>query len=462
MNARWVVAATLVIALCEIGTIPSAASTNTGGTQRWEARYNGPNAKEDDPRSVTVSPDGSRVFVTGSSDATGAHYDIATIAYDASTGTALWTTRYNDITNGDDYAARSVISPDGATLFVAGSGSTATGDEMVTLAYDTSTGVAQWTAGYGPTGFAGAGSLALSPDGSTVFVTGASGSLGLEDFATVAYDASTGIERWATGYDGPGHAYDAASAVRVSADGSKVFVTGPSTGATSREDFATVAYDSASGDRLWARRFSGKGDSADIAIGLASSPDGAEMFVTGYSVGASNTDTVTLAYDPTSGALLWRRRYDGAAHGTDGPISLAVAPDGSTLYLTGYSASAGGDLDYATVAYAAATGSTIWAKRYAGPGGGDDFPAAVSVSPNGSNVFVTGTALQTPTSADFTTIAYEASTGQFMWGAQYARPVARAESLAVSPDGSRVFICGQIHGMGGIHDYDYATVAYEA
>jgi hypothetical protein len=154
--------------------------------------------------------------------------------------------------------------------------------------------------------------------------------------------------------------------------------------------------------------------------------------------------------------------YDGAAHGMDGPISLAVAPDGSTLYLTGYSASAGGDLDYATVAYAAAAGSTIWAKRYAGPGGGDDFPAAVSVSPNGSNVFVTGTALQTPTSADFTTIAYEASTGQFMWGAQYARPVARAESLAVSPDGSRVFICGQIHGMGGIHDYDYATVAYEA
>ena len=99
----------------------------------------------------------------------------------------------------------------------------------------------------------------MSPDGSKVFVTGESGgSNGYDDYATVAYDASTGAQLWAKRYNGPGNGDDSATALGVSPDGSKVFVTGLSTGSTSGYyDYATVAYDASTGAKLWAKRYNG-------------------------------------------------------------------------------------------------------------------------------------------------------------------------------------------------------------
>jgi hypothetical protein len=47
---------------------------------------------------------------------------------------------------------------------------------------------------------------------------------------------------WHQNYSGPGNGDDNASAVAVSPDGTKIFVTGTSTGAGSGADLATVAY----------------------------------------------------------------------------------------------------------------------------------------------------------------------------------------------------------------------------
>ena len=45
--------------------------------------------------------------------------------------------------------------------------------------------------------------MAVSPDGQTVFVTGYSGSSTGDDYATVAYNAATGTPRWVKRYTTP-------------------------------------------------------------------------------------------------------------------------------------------------------------------------------------------------------------------------------------------------------------------
>jgi outer membrane protein assembly factor BamB len=134
----------------------------------------------------------------------------------------------------------------------------------------------------------------VSPDGSEVFVTGESeGSTGVPELVIVAYDASSGAKLWARRYRTGGSA--SGVDLGVSADGSKVFVTGTGDGATSGSDYATVAYDASSGAKLWARSYRRPGE--DYAGALAASPDGSAVFVTGSSQGStSGRDYATVAY----------------------------------------------------------------------------------------------------------------------------------------------------------------------
>src|SRR5206468_789061 len=138
---------------------------------------------------------------------------------------------------------------------------------------------------------------------------GASSSL---DYATVAYRASTGVKLWAARYNGPGNGDDDATALGVSPDGSKVFVTGSSLGSTINIDYATIAYDAATGAKLWAARYNGPANGGDSANALRVSADGTKVFVTGYSTGStSDLDYATLAYDAATGVELWVKRYNG-------------------------------------------------------------------------------------------------------------------------------------------------------
>jgi WD40 repeat protein len=252
--------------------------------------------------------------------------------------------------------------------------------------------------------------VAVSPSGETVFVltSGDTQATWAYDYATVAYNAATGAQEWVARYHGPGNGYYAASSVAVSPAGRTVFVTGKSTGATSGADYATVAYNA------------------------------------------------------TTGAQEWAARYHGPGNGDSSASSVAVSPSGRTVFVTGGSAQSISDNDYATVAYNAATGAQEWAARYHGPvthynqGSRDQGPAynagnSVAVSPSGRTVFVTGQDAGTTPVFNYATVAYDATTGAQEWAARYTAPTGGgAEALAVSPDGRTVFV------FGGT----YVTVAY--
>src|SRR2546427_595534 len=129
-------------------TDPGAADP---GRQLWVSRYDG--GGQDYLRAVGVSPDGSRVYVSGASAGQGTADDYATAAYDSSTGTQLWTARY-DGRGGEDDVAGLAVGPGGATVFVTGESASAHGDPgFATVAYDGASGAQLWVAGFnGPPG----------------------------------------------------------------------------------------------------------------------------------------------------------------------------------------------------------------------------------------------------------------------------------------------------------------------
>jgi WD40 repeat protein len=390
---------------------PAAPHTAAGpGAQLWVNRYNGSNSN-DDALAVAVSPGGGTVFVTGASAGTTSGEDYATVGYDAATGAQLWVMRYNGPGNSVDEASSVAVSPSGGTVFVTGSSTGASGLDYATVAYSAATGAQLWVGRYTSPALQGAAtSVAVSPSGSTVFVTGYSaGHTSGYDYATVAYDAATGTQLWVKRYNGPA-GDDYAHSVAVSPSGSTVFVTGSSTGTDDGWDYATVAYDAATGAQLWAERYNGPGSADDQAYSVAVSPGGGTVVVTGYSDASSTSagfDYATVAYDAATGARLWVKRYNGPGKSTDEAFAVALSPSGSTVYVTGYSDGCicGGE-DYATVGYDAATGTQLWVKRYHGNGPSGSVAQAVAVSPTTGTVFVTGYSSGSFTANDYATIAY--------------------------------------------------------
>src|SRR5215217_7321096 len=87
-----------------------------------------------------------------------------------------------------------------------------------------------------------------------------------------------------------------------------------------------------------------------------------------------------------AGANLWVERYNGPGNSDDGATSVAVSPDGSTVFVTGGSTGTTSGYDYTTVAYRASNGAKLWVKRYNGTGNGYDQATAIGVSPDGSTV----------------------------------------------------------------------------
>jgi outer membrane protein assembly factor BamB len=438
--------------------------------QLWTSRFGGPGA--DYALAIAVSPGGRKVFVTGRmgrSPATNEYLDYATVAYDAATGQRLWVSRYQGFRL-DNVPSAVAVSPDGSTVYVTGtsqySGELGIGNDYATVAYSATTGAQLWVSRYnGPAnGDHVAMAVAVSPDGGTVFVTGwghqtASG----WDYATIAYDAHTGQQLWLKQYNGSANKDSTASALAVSPDGRMVFVTGTSIEVKSGFDYATVAYDARTGAERWISTYNGGANFSNSATSLRVSPDGGTVFVTGESgIDPYGYDFATVAYDAATGAQRWVSRYNGPGDAIDVARSVAVSPDGRAVYVTGRSDGGPRQPDYATIAYNARTGAQEWVRRYNGHGNCRTIASSVAVGAGGREIFVTGastpiTSLPSSCDAGIATIAYSAA-GTQLW-LKRVRNGALYGGLAISRATNTVFVAGSILA-GPSSGFDYDTVAY--
>ena len=442
------------------GSVPADAASS--GAPLWVHRYGGTFFNL--AHVIATSPDGSTIFVAGTGYLRRSDYDFVTIAYDARTGVQRWIDRYDGPAGAEDYVDSLVVNPAGSRVFVSGTSFGSGSDDIATIAYRVSTGERIWVRRLGPAEVQDfARGLTVSPDGARVFITATTErAASRSDIVTAAYRTSTGRKLWSERYEGPGDSSDFAQSLAASPDGTAVFVSSLNSSVGGGMTHALLAYDAVTGASRWVRADTGSLRFTNGSpLQIVADPDGSAVFVSGTARGRDRgTDFGTVAYDPGSGARVWARRYAGAPNAYDFANALAVSADGSTVVVAGGSPSRGSATDYATVAYRADTGATRWSKRYDGPVAGYDVANALALSRDGARVYVTGESAGRGTSTDYATVAYTARGGARLWSARYDGPSSEwdlALAIAVSPNDARVFVTGGSERGG---DEFFVTIAY--
>ena len=404
------------------------ASTLRGGTAVAEA----------------LSPDGTRLFVLGY---VGPAVKSETVAYSTATGAQLWAKTYPpENTGGPDEVI--AVSPNGAQVYVTGR---STGQGDVTIAYAAGTGRQLWVSHSKSVGVL---SLAVSPDGTTVYETGTGRVSGKGSYiAVIAYDAATGQQRWMRYYTKVKPANGELGAIAVSPDGSTVYVDGDA-GALLPSTFSLIllAY-RATGTLKWATRYANRytgGAYAGGAFGgrIVLGPGGRDLYVAGtVSSKYGHPVAAAFAFRAATGTCLWVDP-DTARGGEGGD---AVTPDGRTVIAVGDRTgdTAGG---YAITSYNASTGATRWARRAPVPGDAPNESAGLVIDPHGDMVFVAG-----QNGGSYDIAAWSVARGTVLWTTRYAAAkVYSPVAIALSRDGTRLFLTGSVGFNGGM-----TTVAYQ-
>lgn len=289
-------------------------------------------------QAVAISPDGAHLYVasSGTVDNPGSDDAVAMFARDAGTGALTFLGAVRDGVNGFDSlngAEAFAISADGAYVYVASEAD----HGVAILARDVATGlltfVDQVRDGVNNVdGLHAARALALSPAGDNLYVAGA------EDDAVAVFgrNPATGAltfvemqQNTAGGLTGLARA----RAVVVSPDGQYVYAGG-------RADDAIVVFarNAVSGALTFASLAKDNQNGVNGLDGvhaLALSADGLRL----YAAADHDNSVALFDRDPVSGALTFvqmRKNGSGGITGLTEAFAVALSPDGSVVYTAGF------------------------------------------------------------------------------------------------------------------------------
>jgi 6-phosphogluconolactonase (cycloisomerase 2 family) len=394
-------------ALAFLGTIDNVAWLNT-------------------PAALAVSADGRHVYTGSFGD------QLAAFARDPATGLLSFVELEQDGiggVDGLDSVVSIAVSPDGVYVYAAGIAD----DAIAIFERDASDGTitfvqVQRDGVGGVDGLDAIGSVTVSPDSNHIYATGG----GDDALAAFARPPLRFVET-EVGGAGSVNGLGGANAVAMSSDGRHVYTTGGDDHAVAAfaRDASTLTFVEAEFDGL------GGADGLAGATSVATSPNGAHVYVTG-----SDEDALAVfARDAVAGTLAFvevQRDGVGGVSALAGASAVAVSPDGRHVY-----AAAGAEAALAAFARNATSGTLALVDEERNAVAGVDGLAgarAIAVSPDGAHLYVAGL-----TDDAVTVLARSEATGALSFveaerdGAAGVDGLDGADSVAVSSDGRHVY-----------------------
>jgi uncharacterized delta-60 repeat protein len=340
----------------------------------WTRQYNGASNQTDRIEDMVVDAAGF-VYVTGRSDSdpndTLDNNNIVTIKYDAN-GNQLWLQSYNGAGNLRDEPSR-IIFDNAGNILVTGRAENIQNDDFIVLKYDPSTGNPVWSnpAIYnGP--FANDDrALDITVNSlNEIFVAGYSQTgqgASPDDAAIVKFDVNGNFAGF-FGYDGLGTGNDQVVAIThdLSDNIIATFLTDVDPDPmVSNYNILTIKFDG-NLNQVWTSppEYNSPINGDDVPIDLVVNSSG-DVFV----IGASEADTIAarvnrnwviIRYSP-SGTQSWVTTVDGTGADDDEPNTLAIR--GTSLWVAGYTVSAGTQKDLTVNRYDISTNVTFPDRR---------------------------------------------------------------------------------------------------
>ena len=288
------------------------------GQPLWEKRVGGRDS--DQIRAVVATPEGGVVAAGHSRSAGAGESDFWIVSLD-SRGDVQWQRLYGGEAN-DRARAIAIDSRNGDYLVGGFTRSKAEGDGDGWLIRLNPNGMMTWNATFGGPGEDAIYKIEAAADGWLL--------AGYKEFAD-----ERGYDLWVMKLDHGGrliwertfdrNSFDAASSIRVAADG-RILVVGQTSRSMSDSDAWLLGL-SSEGDLLWER--SDGGSKIDVALDVAI--DAAGFWVVALatsSFGSGSQDTWVLGLNH-EGTLIWERIYGGAMW--DSPAALELAANGDLL-----------------------------------------------------------------------------------------------------------------------------------
>jgi len=396
-------------------------------------------AQEIDPRSIFFKPDGTKMYVIGTSGSGVNEYDLST-AWDVSSSSYL---QNFSVSAQDTFPTGIFFKPDGTKMYVIG----AIGDDV--NEYDLSTAWDVSSASYLQNFSVSAQDtvpqgIFFKPDGTKMYVIGFSGDDVNEYDLSTAWDVSS--SSYLQNFSVAAQEIDPRS-IFFKPDGLKMYVIGTSGDDVNEYDLST-AWDVSSASYL--QNFSVSAQDT-FPTGIFFKPDGTKMYIIGATGDTVYSYTLSTAWDVSAASFDFPTEgyFSVAAQELD-PTGIFFKPDGTKMYVIGYS---GDDVNEYDLSTAWEVSSASYLQNFS-VAAQETVPSSIFFKPDGTKMYVIGYVGDDVNEYDLST-AWDISTASYLQNFSVAAQEATPTGIFFKPDGTKMYVIG--FSGRDVNEYDLST-----